>query len=120
MNLIVIENDLFDIAWRVKAIDENYYVVYNPKNSRYEVHNKKCRPSLSMVVEGILDVRVIKKLRETHISRLKQIIEKIERTNREIEANKDKAIRDEMNYKAKQISNYLSIGGSDLPRYKYL
>lgn len=115
--LVCIENDLYDIASRVKEIDEDYYVVYNLKRQGYEIHHKKSRPTLSIVVGKELDQRVLNKLRETRIVRLNEIIDDIEKTNERIEQEKQKSLSDEARYKAKQICNYLGNGGSYLPPY---
>ncbi len=40
-NLILIENDIFDINTRLKAIDDGYFIVYNTVKNKYEVHNRK-------------------------------------------------------------------------------
>ena len=34
----VVENDLFDIAARLREIDSDYFVFYSYKRRRYEVH----------------------------------------------------------------------------------
>ena len=38
---IEIKEDLFDIVNRLKEIDDGYFVLYDLKKCRYEVHNKK-------------------------------------------------------------------------------
>ena len=117
-HLVRINNDLYDIASRVKEIDANYYIEYNLTRRRYEIHNSRCRPTLSMVAGDKLDQRVIYKLQETRISRLDKIIEIIEKTNERNDRDKDESLLDEVKYKAKQISSYLGNGGSSLPPYR--
>ncbi|HHW89402.1 MAG TPA: hypothetical protein GX745_00655 [Clostridiales bacterium] len=36
---IKIDNDLYDIANRLKSIDSGYFVVYDTSRQKYEVHN---------------------------------------------------------------------------------
>jgi hypothetical protein len=36
---VKIENDLYDIANRLKSIDSGYFVVYDISRQKYEVHN---------------------------------------------------------------------------------
>ena len=40
MNLIEITNDLYDIAARLRSINDGYRVYYNARLRRYEVHDK--------------------------------------------------------------------------------
>ena len=35
---IKIESDIFEISKRVKDIDENYYIVFDTKKNKYELH----------------------------------------------------------------------------------
>lgn len=37
---INIENDLYHIATRLKEIDQGYFVMYDTKTKKYEVHHK--------------------------------------------------------------------------------
>ncbi|HEY8423462.1 MAG TPA: hypothetical protein VIL23_01715 [Clostridia bacterium] len=36
---IKIENDLYDIANRLKSIDSGYFVVFDTERKKYEIHN---------------------------------------------------------------------------------
>lgn len=36
---ILVEKDLFHIATRLKNIDNGYFILYNTKKNKYEVHN---------------------------------------------------------------------------------
>lgn len=37
--LIEIRGDVFDVSDRLKSIDDGYFVVYDKRSARYEVHN---------------------------------------------------------------------------------
>lgn len=116
--LVRIKTDLYDIASRVKELDADYYIEYNVTRRRYEIHHKRCRPTLSIVAGDRLDQRVITQLQKTRITRLNKIIEEIDKTNKQIERAKEELLLDEAKYKAKQISNYLGNGGGELPPYR--
>lgn len=81
-----ITEDLFDISQRVKEIDEDYFVVYNEKLNRYEIHNRKqYNDTLSIIVPfNRLDKRVLDKLNETKIERKEEIYSMLENSEGEI------------------------------------
>lgn len=76
--------DLFDISSRVKEIDEDYFVVFNEKFCRYEIHNRKQHDNTLCVIApfGKLDKRVLDKLRETKIERFDEICSMLENPNK--------------------------------------
>ena len=67
MTKIMITNDVFDIAKRIKEIDQDYFVVYDKKLCRFEVHNKRQKPdTLSLVLPyDTVDCRAIDKVLST-------------------------------------------------------
>jgi len=36
----IIKKDMFNISERIKQIDKNYFIVFNCKTNKWEVHNK--------------------------------------------------------------------------------
>lgn len=60
-HLIRVTDDLYFIASRLLAVDDSYYVVYNKRAKRYEVHSGAQRGgSLCFVVPyGALDARTV-------------------------------------------------------------
>ena len=79
-----VKEDLFDICKRVKELDEDYFIIFNEKLCRYEVHNKKQNGcTLSIVAPyGKLDKRVLDKLRETKIERFDDICSMLKNSNK--------------------------------------
>lgn len=62
-----VTDDLYMIASRLKEVDPTYYVVYNLKRKRYEVHSKEQRgDTLCFVVpyDG-LDARTVEYAKRT-------------------------------------------------------
>ena len=82
----VIRNDLFDIAARLKSIDDGYFVVYNFRLHRYEVHHSRQRGSTFAlsVPYPCLDVRTETLVRRTRAENAKRLMEETERENARI------------------------------------
>ena len=107
MALIKIKEDVFDIVERVKEIDQGYYIVYNTKKSRYEIHNSKQVPSTFCIVcPNGLDGSVITKLRKTRIENLDKLLKEMDETNAKNEINQKNKLKDEVSWKAKEIFDY--------------
>lgn len=87
--LIEIKDDLFDIANRLKEVDERYAVYYNKIKGRYEIYTGK---ALQIVVPfQRLDARTVYHARKTKIENRKKIIAEIEKNNALIEERERKA-----------------------------
>ncbi len=78
-----IKEDLFDICNRVKEIDEGYFVVFNERLNRYEIHHRQQYGNSLCILapSGKLDKRVLDKLRETRVERSEQIYSMLENQN---------------------------------------
>lgn len=85
--LIEIHNDLFDIASRLKSVNENYRLYYNKIAERYEVHNCLQRPStLAFVVPyDQLDARTVEYARFSSVQNAENVFKDIEATNEKLE-----------------------------------
>ncbi len=88
--LKVIENDLYDISSRLMEIDEDYYIVYNLKRGRYEVHHKKQRGgSYCLTVPyDELDARTVELVRKTRRQNMDGLLKEIERHNAKLAEGK--------------------------------
>ena len=80
----VIEWDLFDIAKRLREIDDGYFVFYSYKTKKYEIHNKKQRGSTLSVVLPFdkLDARALNYVRSTRRERASELFAQMERENK--------------------------------------
>ena len=87
-HLIEITNDLFDIASRLKSINENYKVYYNAQTDKFEVHDTS-RPhgnTLAFVVPyAELDARTLTFALFTRVENAKKIFNEVEDHNRKIQ-----------------------------------
>ena len=89
--LLLITDDLYDIAARLKSVNENYAVYYNVEKQRYEVHDGQ-RGTLEFLVPfDELDARTVEYARYSSVNNAKRLFEEVEEHNRRLE--KDKATR---------------------------
>ena len=108
MKNILIKNDLFSIAKRLKQIDKSYFVVYNKTLKQYEVHSKKQKGStLCFVVGNKLNALALTKAHKTSVRFAKNILKNILEQNKKLE-------QIELNSKTEkfkqQLNDYLAYG----------
>ena len=74
-----IQNDLFDIADRLKEVDERYELYFNKKLRRFEIY---ANGALQLAVPfDRLDERTVVLARKTRLEYLEQLVESIEENN---------------------------------------
>lgn len=110
-----ITNDLFDIAWRIRAVDSCYELFFNKDKGRYEVWGKGILQSV--LPFDRLDCRAVNYLRRTRIERLDALTAEIDRENERLENSAQNKSADEFLYKSKSLFGYLKGGGEHLPDY---
>jgi ribosomal protein S1 len=116
--LIEISGDLFDIASRLKEIDERYFPVYNKKYGRFEIHCAEDGRSLACVLPfDRLDGRTIEYVRETRVENVERLFGEIEKNNEKITNSREAVIEDEMKKKTADLVKHLERGGKDVPEY---
>ena len=94
----VIENDLFDISNRIKAIDKKYYVVYNITRKKFEVHYKRSSNTYELTIPyDALDARAVWFVLKTRMQNKKAIFEEIEKSNEKLEKQNTKKIIENVN-----------------------
>ena len=57
----LITQDVYDIVKQIKQIDKNYFVMFDEEKKKYELHDHRNKPSLSITLYDKLDKRSIKK-----------------------------------------------------------
>ncbi len=82
--LVEICNDLFDIAARLKSINDGYRVFFNKDKQRFEVHDVNCKPlSLAFVVPyDELDSRTVDYALFTRVENAENVFKQVEESNR--------------------------------------
>lgn len=82
MRLSIIKKDLFNISNRLKSIDKNYFIVRNHLKKRFEIHYKREKNSLELILPfDKLDDRTIKLVLKTKIENRQKLDEEIEKNN---------------------------------------
>lgn len=92
MTKVMITHDVFDIAKRIKEIDEDYFVVYDTRLCRFEVHNKRQKPdTLSLVLPyDTLDCRAIDKVLSTRTEYIAKRLAEIDEYNQKLQISQAK------------------------------
>ena len=112
---IKIENDLFEISSRLKQIDNTYFVVYNTKKHRYEVHSTMQRKSsMCFVVGNKLNYYAIIKAHKTSIKRLKSVVNSLDIHNEKILRKKEEETSYKIKTNLKSCFDYISKTGKEI------
>ncbi len=107
MRKILIVNDVFNIAKRLKKIDKNYFVLFNPISQKFEVHHRQSKNTLQLVLPyKFLDYRTLKLVLETKVENQKKLLYEMELANQKLERQKQEKLLDEVSYKAKEMLKY--------------
>ena len=83
--MILITNDLFDIAWRLRAVNDNYLVYYNVEKQRFEVHNSNKNTLEFVVPYDELDARTVEYARYSRVENAEKIFAEIEKHNAKLQ-----------------------------------
>ena len=116
---IKIESDVFDVSKRIKEIDENYFIMFNLNNNKYELHcasqpNTYC---FSYPFED-LDERFIDMIYKTNVTNIDNIIEQIDNNNAKIENNVNSSVKDKSNFMLREIYNFSNISSKNFDESK--
>lgn len=78
-----VRGDLYDIAARIREIDENYFIYYSYRYRRYEVHNRAQRNGTFALAlpYRTLDARALTLVRRTRAERADELLKEIEEEN---------------------------------------
>lgn len=117
--MILITDDLYGIASRLREIDDDYRVYRNPDKHRFEVHSKSGLQVVCPWEE--LDARLIAYVRETRVQRLDELMRAIDEENARLELSEERERRDKLEYTAKDLAVYsgrLVAQGVEIPLAK--
>lgn len=107
MERLLIKSDLFNITKRIKQIDKKYFIVFNKKTKKFEVHYKRNSSTLELVLPfDRLDKRTLDFVLKTKMENKQKLIEEMERNNQKLEDEKNRNMLDETTYKAKEMLRY--------------
>lgn len=89
-----IDGDLYDVASRLKGVDERYTLYRNRRTNKFEVYIGR---ALQFAVPfDELDCRTIVYAKKTRIERKNQLLAEIERNNRRLDELNFKRTRDKI------------------------
>jgi len=108
-NLIPIVSHVTDIPVRLKELNRAFFVMFNTKSQKYEIHcSDQPFSTLACVLPyDELDARAITYAREHSSERLEQIAREIEEHNERLVAKAEAEMIDKANYKMREAFNYL-------------
>ena len=102
---IKIENDVYFISQRLREIDKNYFLMYNTKTKKFEVHNENQTGSTFCLTLPFasLDARSLQRVLRTRIENCEKILADMEKENQILE----KRQRNEV---IENLENYIDRG----------
>ena len=116
-----IEDDVFDITKRIKDIDEGYYVLYNQNNCKYEIHNFNQKNTYCLTLPyRVLDSRCLDMLLYSSISNIDNIVADIDNNNHKIETENYEKIRNDSDYKLREIFNYANCSSKNIKNNSFV
>lgn len=96
--LISINTDTYFISQRLREIDKNYFLVFNTKSKKYEVHNKGQADNTYCV--GLpfmaIDERVIDLVQKSRVENINKLTAEIEKNNERIEKENKNNIKNKI------------------------
>ena len=103
---ILVKSDVYNICNRIKKFDSSYYLVFNTVSNKYEIYSTRLTQSVELVSGrvlsyvcslpyGELDERTIKYLYDTSIENWENIINKIDKDNKNLEYQNELKLKNE-------------------------
>ncbi len=85
---MIITEDLYDVARRIKEIAPYYFVVYNEQKGTYELHSDLERPTYVLTFPfSKLDARCIEHTLKTRVENFDRIIKEMDKHNKQLESD---------------------------------
>ena len=80
---VKIESDVFDIVNRIKEIDDGYYIVYNLKTGKFELHNSnQLISSYCLTIPYTeIDEKILNLIHASSVCNIGNIIDEIDNNN---------------------------------------
>ena len=104
---IVIKNDLFDIANRLKKIDKNYLLVRNVIKNRFELWYNACVPKLELVFKTkTIDKRMLDFVNDTKVQYVEKLIKQMDDMNEKIKEKEIKRVKEDSIDRIKEVLKY--------------
>ncbi len=82
---MVVTNDVFDIARRVKEIDKSYRIIFDNRVAKFKLYGDPNNSYILTLPFSRLDARTVEYVRQTRIERIDAIIAEIDASNMALE-----------------------------------
>jgi hypothetical protein len=84
----IISSDLFDVVKRIKQIDKKYFVVFNHKRNKFEVHYQRSKNTYELTIPfDELDARAVYFVLKTRMQNQKKLLAEIEESNKKLQGD---------------------------------
>jgi len=101
---MIIKNDLFNIARRLKQLNRGYFINFNEKNKIFELHNAFLKPTLQLRLPyDRLDSRTIDRVRKSEVVNLNAYLDKIEEDNKKLQMKELESMKEQVMYDVKML-----------------
>lgn len=88
-----IESDCLDIIKRIKEIDKDYFVMFNPNKNKFELHNRAQKYSYCLTFPfSQLDERAYLLTLKTRVQNSDLLFQEMEKENKLLEQRKIKSV----------------------------
>jgi len=107
---VEVTSDVCDISKRVKGIDPGYFILFNKRKQRYELHHSG-QPDFTfclLIPYDTLDERLLNLIYDTRTEKLKEIVAKMEAHNEHLERKQDEYAKDYIKWVGSEVYNYVS------------
>ena len=92
MCLKLITDDLYDVAARLKSVNDDYALYYNTERERYEVHNRHSKHLEFIVPYDELDARTVEYALYSRVENMNRIIAEMDAHNARLEKERAKDV----------------------------
>lgn len=109
--LRLVEHDLYGIAERITAIESGYFIVYDTRAGRYEVHSadNKGNTYCFTVPYDALDCRTLDYCERTLVAKTDQLLRDMEKNNAKIDENRHKDFKNKMESASYETAQEVSL-----------
>lgn len=109
MGRIPVLNNVYDIPVRLKEVNRDFFVMFNTRNQKYEIHDasQPYDTYACTLPYDELDARALVYVREFSRERTEHLAEEIDRYNDELDRREKAALIDKASYKCREAFNYL-------------
>ena len=109
--LQIVEHDLYGIAERITAIESGYFIIYDTRANKYEVHsadNKGSTYCFTVPYDG-LDARTLDYCERTLVAKTDKLLKEIEASNQKLEETKKNDFHNAMETASYETAQEVSL-----------